>query len=561
MLHFAGWKKALVLGLCLLGLLFALPNVFFSMTDSASQARGQIAQLEENGDAVPDALRAQAAQWPSFLPGSPLNLGLDLRGGAHLLVEVETGAVETRHLVSLWPEARRALREQRDTVGPFRQVSGVTDALEIRLLEPSAERLAAAQEALRSITGASSGILGGASRNFAVSSVGDDRLRMEMTEAERAALMERTMAQSLEIVRRRIDEAGTREPSIQHQGENRILIQVPGIGSAEELLALLGQTAQLSFHVVLGETGNADAPVEPGAMVVKAAQGEGEYFILERAPKVSGEDLVDASTGFDQNGQPAVNFRFDATGARIFGDYTRQNVGKIFAIVLDDEVISAPRIISAITGGSGQITGNFDTESANRLSILLRAGALPAPLTVLEQRVVGPELGADSIRAGAIATLVAFVLVIGFMAVSYGLWGLFANVALVLNLAMLIGVLSALGATLTLPGIAGIVLTIGMAVDANVLIFERIREETRRGRGAARAIEAGYERAITSIMDANITTLIAAVILFVLGAGPVRGFAVTLAIGVVTSVFCAVFVTRLMMATWFARARPKTLTV
>ena len=562
MLFFETWKKALVVGLCLLGALLAAPNLFYDRADEAARARAEIARIDERGGAVPDALAAQAAQWPSWLPGGVLNLGLDLRGGAHLLVEVAVEDVYAERLTALWPEARTALRDARDAVGPFRQIEDDPQALTIRLLEPTPAGLEAASEAVQALAQpVSMGLMGAGGPNLTVETVAPDIVRATLSDAERAASLERTMAQSLEIVRRRIDEAGTREPTIQRQGERRILIQVPGIGSAEELLALLGETAKLSFHEVVSQTQNPDAPAGPGAFVAPDAERPGEYYILERVPTVSGENLVDASGGFDQDGRPAVLFRFDTTGARRFGDYTRQNVGRIFAIVLDGEVISAPRIISAITGGSGQITGNFTVEEANRLAILLRAGALPARIEVLEQRTVGPDLGADSIAAGRLATMIAFAAVLALIALSYGLFGLFANVALIFNVALIIGVLSAIGATLTLPGIAGIVLTIGMAVDANVLVFERIREEIRRARPAVRAIEAGYERAFSAIIDANVTTFIAASILFVMGSGPVKGFAVTLAIGVVTSVFTAFMVTRLMVATWFARVRPKALPI
>ena len=561
MLVFSIWKRALVIGLCVLGILLALPNAFYSTADEAQRARADIARLAERGEPVPPALAESAAKWPAFLPGGVLNLGLDLRGGAHLLVEVEVEQVYAQRLEALWPEARDALRDLRDTVGPFRQVEGPADALTIQLQDPSDAARSAALDALRDLAQpVDRGLLGGGLSNLTVEADGA-RLYVRFTDAEKAAVLDRTMAQSLEIVRRRVDEAGTREPTIQRQGDRRILIQVPGIGSAEQLLALLGETAQLSFHEVQGQTANPDTPPGPGNKVVPSAEEPGQYYIVSRIPTVSGENLTDASAGFDQNGAPAVNFRFDTTGARRFGDYTSKNIGRIFAIVLDERVISAPRIISAITGGSGQITGNFTVDTANRLAILLRAGALPAPITVLEQRTVGPDLGADSISAGTIATIVALIAVAVFMVASYGLFGLFADIALAVNMAMIVGIMSFLGATLTLPGIAGIVLTIGMAVDSNVLIFERIREEMRRAKGVARAIEAGYEKALSAIIDANITTLIASGILFALGGGPVRGFAVTLSIGVITSVFTAIYVTRLLVALWFARTRPKTLAI
>jgi preprotein translocase subunit SecD len=285
------------------------------------------------------------------------------------------------------------------------------------------------------------------------------------------------------------------------------------------------------------------------------------YYTIEAAPVVTGEELVDAQPSFDQNGRPAVSFRFNTTGARKFGDYTRDNIGAPFAIVLDDEVISAPVIQSHIPGGSGIITGNFTVEESTNLAVLLRAGALPAGLEFLEERTIGPELGQDSIEAGKVATIVAFVAVLVFMALSYGLFGIFANIALLINLGLIFGLLSLIGATLTLPGIAGIVLTVGMAVDANVLIFERIREELKSAKGPARAIDLGYEKALSAILDANVTTFITAVILFAIGSGPVRGFAITLGLGILTSVFTAIYVTRLMVVMWFEHRRPKTIEV
>ncbi|MGB3556567.1 MAG: protein translocase subunit SecD, partial [Jannaschia sp.] len=363
------------------------------------------------------------------------------------------------------------------------------------------------------------------------------------------------------IIRRRVDEAGTREPTIQRQGSDRILIQVPGIGSAQELKELIGTTARLTFHPVVSVTSDPQSRVDADQLLVPSLDDPSESYILERTPVVTGDDLVDSQPGFDQNGLPAVTFRFNPAGARAFGIYTAENVGAPFAIVLDEEVVTAPTIRDAITGGSGQITGNFDVEGANRLSILLRAGALPAEMTFLEERTIGPELGQDSIDAGQVASLVAMAAVLAFMILSYGLFGIFATVALGINVALIFGVLSLIGGTLTLPGIAGIVLTIGMAVDANVLVFERIREELKTARGPARAIELGYERALSAIIDANITTFIIAVILFTLGSGPVRGFAVTLGIGILTSVFTAIFVTRLLIVFWFERARPKTIEV
>jgi preprotein translocase subunit SecD len=358
-----------------------------------------------------------------------------------------------------------------------------------------------------------------------------------------------------------VDEAGTREPTIQRQGEDRILIQVPGIGSAQELKALIGQTAKLTFNAVISRTTDAGATAGPRNVLLPSLDEDGIYYIIEESPVVSGEDLVDAQPSFDQNGQPAVSFRFDTTGARKFGDYTAANIGAPFAIVLDEEVISAPVIQSHIPGGSGIITGNFTVEDSTRLAVLLRAGALPAEMTFLEERTIGPELGQDSIDAGKIAAMVAGGAVIVYMIASYGLFGLFANLALMINMALIFAALSAIGGTLTLPGIAGIVLTIGMAVDANVLVFERIREELRNNKNPGRAIELGYQRALSAIIDANITTFITATVLFLVGAGPVRGFAITLGIGIITSVFTALFVTRIFVEFWYRSRRPATVVV
>jgi preprotein translocase subunit SecD len=403
--------------------------------------------------------------------------------------------------------------------------------------------------------------LTGAGQNDIEVAADGDEIVVTLSEAEQAATTDRTIQQSLEIIRRRVDEVGTREPTIQRQGEDRILIQVPGIGSAEELKSLIGTTARLTFHPVIGRGSDPDAERGSRNLVYPSMDEEGVFYILEPTPVVSGEDLTDAQPGFDQNGLPSVNFRFNPSGARAFGQYTVENVGSPFAIVLDEEVISAPVIREAITGGSGQITGNFNVEESTELAVLLRAGALPAEMVFLEERTIGPELGQDSIEAGRIACIVAFAAVLVFMALSYGWFGILANIALLLNVAMIFGLLSLIGATLTLPGIAGIVLTIGMAVDANVLVFERIREELKTAKGPARAIELGYEKALSAILDANITTFITATILFVMGSGPVRGFAVTLGLGILTSIFTAIFVTRVLIVIWFERRRPKTIEV
>ncbi len=552
MLHIPLWKRVVIWGLVALGLLTAMPNLFYARVEAHNDA---LATIEKTGVETPELAAARDA-WPSWLPSGLVNLGLDLRGGAHLLAEVHVADVYADRMDSLWPELRDALRAERATVGTVRRVPAPEGELRVQISQP--EGMARAVEVARALASPVVSLTGVGQTDLEVRGAGDT-LTVSLSEAERAATDDRTMQQSVEIIRRRVDEVGTREPTIQRQGADRVLIQVPGIGSAEELKALIGTTARLTFHPVIRRTTSGDAPPGPGNMVLPAADEPGVFYVLEQSPVVSGEELVDAKPDFDQNGRPAVSFRFNATGARKFGDYTAENIGQLFAIVLDDEVISAPQIQSHIPGGSGIITGNFTVEESTNLAVLLRAGALPAEMTFLEERTVGPELGQDSIDAGRVASMVGLAAVIVLMVASYGLFGLFASVALIFNVAMIFGLLSLIGGTLTLPGIAGIVLTIGMAVDANVLVFERIREEMKTSRGPARAIELGYEKAMSAIIDANLTTFIVAAILFFVGAGPVRGFAVTLAIGLVTSVFTALYVTRVMVADWFRWRRPKTI--
>ncbi len=554
MLQIDAWKRVLIWMVCALGILFAFPNGFYGRVEMANDARAEIEQLGSN-----DVREAAASVWPSWMPSSLVNLGLDLRGGAHLLAEVELDGVYADRMDGLWPDVRAALVEIRDEVGFVERVEGgPEDELRVRISQPAG--LPAALQAVRALAQPVVSLTGVGAVDLSVSGDGNT-ITVTLSEDERVATDNRTMQQSLEIIRRRIDQVGTREPTIQRQGLDRILIQVPGIGSAAELKSLIGTTARLTFHPVVNAAVSADRIPGPGETVVQDLEDEGQYFLLESTPVLSGEDLTDAQPGFDQNGLPSVNFRFNPTGARIFGQYTSENVGALFATVLDDKVITAPRINEPITGGSGQITGNFTVESATELAVLLRAGALPAEMTFVEERTISPGLGQDSIDAGRIACIVAFIAVLVFMGLAYGLFGIFANIALLINVALLFGILSAIGATLTLPGIAGIVLTIGMAVDANVLVFERIREELKTAKGPSRAIELGYERALSAIFDANITTFMTALILFALGSGPVKGFAVTLMIGIVTSVFTAIFVTRLIIVMWFERKRPRTIEV
>ncbi|MCA0848416.1 protein translocase subunit SecD [Salipiger thiooxidans] len=553
MLQIDTWKRVLIWALVVAGLVLAAPNLFYSRVESHNDA---VKAIETSGSTA--ELEAQAGQWPEWLPSDLVNLGLDLRGGAHLLAEVRVADVYQSRMEALWPDVRDALRGARDEVGTIRLQNSEPGTLRVRISNP--DGMARALELVRALAQPVVSLTGAGATDLEVSGEGSDVV-VQLSEAERQATDERTMRQSLEIIRRRIDEVGTREPTIQRQGSDRILIQVPGIGSATELKDIIGTTAQLTFQPVVSRTTNPNESAGSGNEVLPSLDEDGVYYVLEQAPVVTGEELVDSQPSFDQNGRPAVTFRFNPSGARKFGDYTAENIGSPFAIVLDDEVISAPVIQSHIAGGSGIITGNFSVEESTNLAVLLRAGALPAGLDFLEERTIGPELGQDSIDAGKLATGVAFAAVLIFMALTYGLFGIFANVALILNIGLIMGILSAIGATLTLPGIAGIVLTVGMAVDANVLIFERIREELKSARGPARAIELGYERALSAIIDANLTTIITAVILYVIGSGPVRGFAITLGLGIVTSVFTAIWVTRLLIVIWFERRRPRTLEI
>ena len=546
-------KQIMIWLTVVVGLMLALPNGFYSRVEVANDARAVIATGQTSA-----ALEQDAGLWPSFLPSNLVNLGLDLRGGAHLLVEVSVQDVHAAFLEGFWPQVRDVLAAERNVVGFVTREEGPASELRVRISDAAgADR---AFELVRGLGRPVTSFTGAAASNIDVR-INGTLLVITISEAEMSAMNERTMLQTLEIIRRRIDEVGTREPTIQRQGSERVLVQVPGVGSAQEIKDLLGTTAQLTFNPVVARTSNANQSPGTGNFLVPSVDEPGLFYILERRPVVTGEQLENAQLDFDQNGRAAVGFRFNTSAARIFGDYTLANIGSPFAIVLDNEVISAPTIQSHIPGGSGIITGNFTTEEATNLAVLLRAGALPAELTFLEERTIGPELGQDSIDAGRLAALVGGLLVIVFMGLSYGLFGWFANIALVINLGLIFGVLSLVGATLTLPGIAGIVLTVGMAVDANVLVFERIREELKTAKGPARAIELGYERALSAITDSNFTTFMVAVILFALGSGPVRGFAITLGLGIITSVFTAIFVTRSLISIWFAYRRPKTIEV
>ncbi len=523
------WKLALVVGVWVFAILALLPNLL---------SREALDRL------------------PGFLPRNQIVLGLDLQGGSHLLLEVEAKAVVRDRLEQLVSEVRAALRPAQ--IG-YRGLGVQGEAVVLTLTDPSRLDQALGELAKLNPLLPAAGFGAGTVRELVITGERDGRIRLELSERAREERIGAAVSQSLEVVRRRIDELGTREASIQRQGSDRILVQVPGERNPEAIKRLLGKTARLTFHMVAMEVDPAEVRAgrgPAGVMLVESAERSGpREWVLYRQVELSGESLVDAQATF-QNNEPVVSFRFDSQGARKFARITQDNVGKLFAIVLDGKVISAPRIREPILGGSGIISGSFTTESANELAVLLRAGALPAPLTVIEERSVGPDLGADSIRASTIAVIVASLLVVSYMILYYGIFGVFANVALVLNVVMILDLMTLLGATLTLPGIAGIVLTIGQAVDSNVLIYERIREEARAGRTPLAAIDAGFGEATRTIVDANLTTLIAAAALFQFGSGPVKGFAVTLAFGILTNMFTAVTFTRVMVELWYRRTRP-----
>ncbi len=507
-------RVAIILAICLIGIFMAIPNFL-----------------------------PQGTKLPSWW--KPISLGLDLQGGSNLLLEVKMSDVLKERMANIEDSVRQVLREHRIR---YQNLASTDDSVRVKIDNSNART-----QAMRHLRSIEDGL--------EVAVVDNDVIELKYSEIAYNQMQAKVVDQSIEIVRRRVDELGTKEPTIQSQGQDRIIVQLPGIQNPEEVKQLLGKTAKMSFHLVDSRTSATSAKRGKLSSTSRVVSGvDGGQYVITRKAVVDGAHLVDAGVSF-QDGEPVVSFKFDTVGGRKFAEVTRDHIKEALAIVLDNEVISAPTIQGAITGGSGVITGNFSSETANELAMLLRSGALPAQLEVLEERTVGAGLGADSIRQGILASIISFICVIVFMVVAYGLFGIFTTITVVINLFLTLGAMSAIGTTLTLPGIAGIILTIAMAVDANVLIFERMREEVKKGRSTKDAADAGFTEAITTIIDSNLTTLVAALVLFWFGTGPVRGFAVTLAIGIATSMFTSVTVTRLIIASWIARCKPTKLPI
>jgi SecD/SecF fusion protein len=531
MLYFSRWKTIGIWFVVLLAVVFTVPNL------------------------IPQHV---LDTWPDWAPKRPMTLGLDLQGGSHIMLQVARDDLIAERVVNTRDDIRTKLRDAK--IG-YAGLTGSGRSVQLRIRDVA--DVAKAKEVLADLlVPVSSGVFGTTTvQELSLEEPEPGLLKYTLTDEGLDYRVGTAVTQSIEVVGKRVNELGTTEPVIQRQGTDRIIVQVPGLQDPQRLKDILGQTAKLTFQMVdstmpVAEAINGRPP--PGSSVLYSTDDPPVPYLIEDRVIVSGENLVDAQATYDQRtNEPVVSFRFDTKGAQRFGQATQENVGRLFAIILDSQVISAPQIREPILGGTGQISGNFTTESANDLAVLLRAGALPVTLNIIEERTVGPGLGQDSIDAGKISGIIAGIFVIAFMIIAYGLLGIIANIALAANVAMIIAILSVLGATLTLPGIAGIVLTVGMAVDSNVLIYERIKEERRAGRSVIQSIDSGFARALATIVDTNVTTLIAAAVLFWLGTGPIKGFAVTFAIGIVTTVFTAFTLTRWLAAEWVKRWRPK----
>ena len=533
MLDFPRWKKIFLWGLTLLACLAALPSL----------------------------VATTGMRWPASLPDPTINLGLDLAGGSHILLEADPSQVSAQRMESMEEGVRNALRsaEPRIEIG---DVSARGNTLSFMVEDPS--RIDAVRDLVEPMT-QGAGLTGQRDWTFAVND--GNRVILTQTEAGLEQAVTDAMDSATEVVRRRIDSLGTREPTIIRQGDDRIVVQVPGLSDPAALKELLGQTANLEFKLLDTQAVPSDVQqgiANPGSELLQGAPGsdyDGVTVAVKRLGGVRGDSLTNAQQSYDQNNEPVVQITMDSQGAARWAYVTTENVGQQFAIILDDKVLSAPRINEPILGGTSQISGGFTVESANNLAIQLRSGALPVDLSVVEERTVGPDLGADSIKRGLTAMAIGSLLVILLMVFTYGRFGVYATIALIFNVLMILGIMSVMNTTLTLPGIAGFVLTIGAAVDANVLIYERIREERKKGRRVVAAVENGYKEASRAIYDANATNFIAGVLLFLFGSGPVRGFAVVLIIGLFTSVFTAVTLTRMWVAGWLRKARPADLNV
>lgn len=522
MMYFERWKVWLITIVCIWGVAYSAPNL------------------------MSDAMKAKFAEMSSWLPNKSVSLGLDLQGGAHLLMQVDMDYAVKNRLNDMSEAAKRDLLKERiGYVGLRIEGESVLFQLRAQDDETRSKALKIARKLYEGVE----------------ADISDDGLitatlsPMAVTE-----IKTQTLNQSIEIVRRRIDETGTREPAIQRQGYERILVQLPGVDDPERIKQLLVKTASMTFHLVDENSSEPGARLSPSSIMYPMKENPQIQLAVKKRAELQGERLVDAQPSFE-DGMPVVTFRFDRIGTDKFCRITRENQHKRFAVVLDKEIVTAPSINEPICGGAGRISGRFTVQETVDTSLLLRAGALPAPLTFMEERTIGPSLGADSVESGKVASLMGMCFVLVFMIAVYGLFGIFANIALLVNVALIFAVLSVLQATLTLPGIAGIVLTIGMAVDANVLIFERIREELRNGRSILSSVETGYGHAMSSIIDANLTTLIAALMLFSFGTGPIKGFAVTLWVGILTSMFSAILLTRLMVVMWLKAKKPQTLPI
>ena len=528
MIRLPRWKVIAVIVALVYGVAFTLPNV------------------------LPNPVLAQL---PAWLPHSRINLGLDLQGGSYLLYEVDTVALKREKLSNLTEDVRNTLQQKQIASSPPVLLNGVVD---VRITDPAQRDLA-----LKEFQNLGEPLPNGGGRDVTVSTAADQHVHLSISDQAMQAESVQAVSQNMEIVRRRVDAMGTKEASIARQGADRIVIEAPGESDPEKLKDVVGKTAHLTFQMVDDTVTPEDLAagrIPPGSVQLPSDEPYEKTVVVKRRVLVDGQNLVSASPGFDQNGRPAIEFRFNGLGARRFADTTSQNVNKRFAIVLDNRVISAPNIIEPITTGSGQITG-VTQEYATNISLLLRSGALPAPMRVVQQNTVGAELGADAIQRGAISLAIGAASIFVFIILAYGLFGGFAACALVLNGLLMTATLSLTQATLTLPGIAGLVLTLAVAIDANVLIYERMRDESRSGRSVVASVDHGYSLAYPSIADANLTSLISAFIMMEIGSGPVKGFAWTLTIGVISSVFTAILVTQVLIGWWFRVTRPKKLPI